>query len=275
MRVLVATTPEERERVRGVLSSLGAGESWSRPQAAHRVVVTATFITDESARLATQALRAAGLMAITGPATPGHSVAWGNRTAPIWFGDGACVCQPWAEFDRTSASLVVEIDPGRGFGSGAHPTTRMVLDEIAARVRPDTTVLDVGCGTGVLAIAAARLGSAAVVAVDIDDAAVEVTRANASLNGVAGAVRASSEPLPAIDGPFELIVANISASTLVLLAPELRRLSAPNGRIVLSGLSPGQSSIVSAAMRPLDVVSSLCRDDWVALVLEPVRRASS
>jgi ribosomal protein L11 methyltransferase len=142
-------------------------------------------------------------------------------------------------------------------------------------VRPDVAVLDVGCGTGVLAIAAACLGAARVVAVDVDEAAVAATGANASTNGVAGVVQASADPLATLDGPFEMVVANIHAPTLIELAPELRRLLASDGRLVLSGLSPGQSSMVGAAMRPLEVVSVTGCDDWVALVLEPVRPASS
>jgi ribosomal protein L11 methyltransferase len=130
------------------------------------------------------------------------------RVGPLWIGP------PWERVPTDA--LAVEIDPGRAFGTGAHPTTRLCLELLLDS--PRGSVLDVGCGSGVLAIAAARLGLGPVTAVDIDEIAVDATRANAAANGVSIDVRvldALAEPLPAAD----LVVANLTLDGVEALAP--------------------------------------------------------
>ncbi len=268
-QVVVATSPGEIDALSGRLEQLEATSVTARRQTTERVVVTAAFPSESAGREVVATLRGEGRMVVAGPPSAAHAVAWRNRTAPSWFGDGACVCAPWADFDRSAASLVVEIDPGPSFGAGTHPSTGLALDQVASHVNRDSSVLDVGCGTGVLAIAGARLGAGVVEAIDIDEAAVIATRANATLNGVGDLVRASVRPLTAIAGPFDTVVANIHAAVLVELATDLRRLVGRAGTLILSGLSPGQTSVVAAALRPLVVVSATRRDDWVALTLRP------
>ena len=114
---------------------------------------------------------------------------------------------------------MVLIDPGRAFGSGSHPSTLLALAALEALVLPGSTVLDVGCGSGVLAVAAARLGAGRVVAIDIDPAAHEATLDNAARNGVA--VEVSATPLGEVAGRFDVVVANLLAPTLVELAAPL------------------------------------------------------
>jgi ribosomal protein L11 methyltransferase len=140
------------------------------------------------------------------------------------------------EYRRMGGEIVLEIDPGMAFGTGQHPTTAMCLRALEKLVRPGVRVLDLGCGTGILAIAAAKLGAASVVAVDIDPNAVRAARENAAANGVADAVDVREGTLDALDGEsFDIIVANISGLTLERLAPELARRLAPSGALVTSG----------------------------------------
>ena len=159
--------------------------------------------------------------------------------------------------DRAAAApsdVAVEIDAGLAFGTGHHDTTRgclVALDAILKTRRP-RRILDVGCGTGVLAIAAARALRRPALATDIDPVAVAVARANARLNGVAGLVRcleAAGLGHPAITaaGPFDLIFANILARPLVGLAPAIARALADGGHVVLSGLTADQERQVLAA----------------------------
>lgn len=142
--------------------------------------------------------------------------------------------------------LVLEIDPGRSFGSGAHPTTRLVLAELERRVGPHSRVLDLGCGSGVLGIAAARLGARQVLAVDIDPAALAATAANQARNGVSFEVRdeLGDPPDGGAAAPFDVVAANIGANTLLDLAPALVRWGEV---LLLSGFFAGRADEVAAA----------------------------
>jgi ribosomal protein L11 methyltransferase len=251
-----------------------AGELWRRgptaveaePVGRDRTILTATFADDAAAADAARGLRA-GWAATVRPAGGGHLQAWLAYTRPVEAGERLWVCFPWSEFDRARAPLVVEIDPGPAFGAGRHPSTRLVLVELASRMAGGERVLDVGCGSGVLAVSAAALGAASVVAVDIDPSAVAATSANAARNGVDALVDARDTPVERIDGAFDVIVANIGARTLIDLAPAVVERLAPGGWIVLSGLSPAQASMVAAAYRPARLVATPGEDDWSALVL--------
>lgn len=163
---------------------------------------------------------------------------------------------PWIEpaDDEVAGGLIdLVIDPGPTFGHGGHPTTRMLLEQLPATVTPETTVLDVGCGSGVLAVAAARLGARSVTAVDIDDDAVATTFANADHNAVT--VHASTTALAELDGPFDLVLCNVLQSTMTALAPDLRRVA---GRLFVSGLLAGQ---VVAGLEDVRVLDE--QDGWV------------
>lgn len=164
--------------------------------------------------------------------------------------------------------LSVRIDPGLAFGTGSHPTTRLVLNFLEAAIRGGERVLDYGCGSGILAIAAARLGAAQVDAVDIDPQAVEATAANAAANGVS--VRAMApEALP--PAAYDVLVSNILAQPLIVLAPLLASRTAPRGRIALSGLLATQAEEVIAAYAGwFSLRMTLIEEGWA--VLEGVRR---
>jgi ribosomal protein L11 methyltransferase len=220
-------------------------------------------------------VRAEGWPAVVRPAAGGHLAAWLASTRPLVIGDRLWVCFPWSEFDRDAAPAVVEIDTGRAFGAGNHPSTRLLLVELAGRLRGGETVLDVGCGSGVLSVCAARLGARSVVAVDIDPAALEATTANAARNDVEAVVEVSGAPVETLPGTFDVIVANIGAATLIGLAPAVRSRLAPLGWIGLSGLSPAQVSVVAAAYSDVDVVSVPTDDDWAAIVASRPARTSS
>jgi ribosomal protein L11 methyltransferase len=128
--------------------------------------------------------------------------------------------------------VTLEVPPSV-FGDGLHPTTATCLDLVAELAGPGTSLLDVGCGSGALSVVAARAG-AEVAAIDVDPLAVEATLANAAANGVA--VRASTTPLDQLDGAFDVVVANISARAVLELAGDLRRVCAPGGVVVPSGI---------------------------------------
>ena len=189
-----------------------------------------------------------------------------------------------ADADAADHTVDVVIDPGRAFGHGAHPTTRLVLDALVDLVRGGERVLDVGCGSGVLAVAALALGAGSAVGVDIDPAALVATRANAARNGVADRLvvtddvgRLDEPPVAgggrhaggAIAGACDLVMANMLASQLVAVAPVVARAVAPGGAVVLSGLLTGQRDAVLDAYRPsgLRAVGERVEEGWLALTL--------
>ena len=172
----------------------------------------------------------------------------------------------WSEVP-SEARQVIRLDPGRAFGTGTHPTTRMCLRWIARHGSSAHAVwpraLDYGCGSGVLAIAASRFGAGRVDAVDIDPAAIEATRANALSNGVALAAGAPECAL----GPYALVLANILAAPLTVLAPLLSALTAPGGVLVLSGVLARQADALRAAYSSwLDLAVEAEEGGWILLV---------
>jgi ribosomal protein L11 methyltransferase len=162
------------------------------------------------------------------------------------------------------------------FGTGLHPTTRLCLaavESLADRgLLADARVLDVGCGSGILAIAALKLGAGEALGVDTDPIAISSTTANASRNRLARRLGARGGSLPSADGPFGVVLANLIASVLVTLAPLLRDELRPGGRLLASGIFVDREADVRAAFESagLDVVGRSEEGEWVAL--EAVRR---
>ncbi|MEJ5255411.1 MAG: 50S ribosomal protein L11 methyltransferase [Acidimicrobiales bacterium] len=170
----------------------------------------------------------------------------------------------------------IVLDPGRSFGSGSHVTTQLMLEAVGRFVAPGCRVLDVGCGSGVLSVAAAIAGAAEVRAVDIDLHAVQVTITNARRNGVAAQVVCDAEPVDRVAGVYDLVLANIGAGVLVGIAPSLASKVAPGGRLVLSGLLDEQADQVAAAYArvALRALERRSRDGWTLLVLAPTSGAT-
>jgi ribosomal protein L11 methyltransferase len=154
------------------------------------------------------------------------------------IGKAMAIVPSWVDYKLKDGETVVRIDPGMAFGTGQHPTTAMCLAGLEKIGCKDADVLDLGCGSGILSIAAALLGARQVVALDIDPQAIKATRENAEANGVAGVIEASVGTLEAGEGPeseFDVILANISGLTLDRLAPDMLRAIKPGGRLIASG----------------------------------------
>jgi len=170
-----------------------------------------------------------------------------------------------------AAPHVIRLDPGMAFGTGQHPTTRLCLVALAEHVRPGDRVLDVGVGSGILAIGAGLVGAGAVVGVDIDPRAAETAQVNAAANGVALDARAGSlEALatPPAAAPFDVVVANLLAPTVVALAAGLAAAARPGGCLIASGILVEQADDVAAALVAAGFAAPEVRvdGDWVALV---------
>jgi ribosomal protein L11 methyltransferase len=166
------------------------------------------------------------------------------------------------------AAIVVRLDPGLAFGTGSHVSTRLVLRFLEKHVRNGDRVLDYGCGSGILAIVAAKLGAGEIAAVDIDPQALETTMSNASGNGVALQVAA---PEFLRTGTYDLVVANILAGPLIALEPLLAARTRRGGRVALSGILESQAAEVAAAYaRDFDTAAGAAEEGWA--LVEGTRR---
>ncbi|KYC29047.1 methylase for 50S ribosomal subunit protein L11 [Sterolibacterium denitrificans] len=181
---------------------------------------------------------------------------------PIRINERLWIVPSWHE-PPDPAAVNLLLDPGMAFGTGSHPTTRLCLEWLCGALRGGESVLDYGCGSGILAIAAARLGAAPVLGVDIDENALAAARDNAAANRVELALRHSREPL---EETFDCVVANILTNPLCVLAPLLAARVAPGGRLVLSGVLESQSEQVIAAYAPFIALrAGAVLDGWVRL----------
>ncbi len=185
-----------------------------------------------------------------------------SQFEPIRITDSLWIVPSWHDAPNPEATNLV-LDPGLAFGTGSHPTTRLCLEWLCDSLQGAESVLDYGCGSGILGIAAARLGAPAVTGVDIDDNALIAARDNANNNHVEMALQHTREPLTA---SFDVVVANILTNPLCVLAPLLAARVAPGGRIVLSGVLETQADEVIAAYTPhLSLQVGAVHEGWVRL----------
>ncbi|TCL64285.1 [LSU ribosomal protein L11P]-lysine N-methyltransferase [Hydrogenispora ethanolica] len=195
--------------------------------------------------------------------------AWKSYFKPEHIGQ--IVIKPsWENYSVQQGELVVELDPGMAFGTGTHPTTRLCLLLLQELVKFPLQVLDVGTGSGILAVSAAKLGAAAVVASDIDPLAVRIAAENAERNGVAGRIACREGNLLelGLTKQFDLVVANIIANAILAIIPDVPGVLAPGGRFLASGIIEERYPEVQAALgeRGFVIEKSLHEDGWVAVI---------
>jgi ribosomal protein L11 methyltransferase len=189
---------------------------------------------------------------------------WLEHFHPMQFGRRLWIC-PAGQRPAAQNAVIVELDPGLAFGTGTHPTTALCLEWLEGSDLAGNNLIDYGCGSGILAIAALRLGAANAIAVDHDPQALEATRDNAIKNGVHERLTVHL-PADAPRQPSDLLVANILAGPLIELAPRLCGLLKPGGRFALSGILADQGAAVAAAYAPFATLGPRHqRDDWILL----------
>ncbi len=195
--------------------------------------------------------------------------AWRSWAQPVLVGDAVVLQPAWLPLgDVPPGATVVRLDPGRTFGSGSHPSTRLAIELLLPDAGRSPRVLDIGSGSGVLTVAALLLGAGDVEAIDVDPAAAIATDVNARLNGVGDRVRSSTTPLLDVGGRFDLVLANIGAGVLIDLATAVLRRVTPSGRVVLSGILDEQVDDVLGAYGGWTEARRVSADGWTALLLE-------
>jgi ribosomal protein L11 methyltransferase len=202
-------------------------------------------------------------------ADPGWATAWMDRFEPLRVGRRLLIVPPWNS-NVVTRRLKLVINPGQAFGTGHHPTTYGALATVAklCATRGFEQALDVGTGSGVLAIAMSLMGVGRVSAIDIDALALENARENALLNSLGGKIRFATTPLARLRRRFDLITANILSSTLVGMASALTRLLASRGRLILGGILNREAARVLSTYQPRLRCLGVRRDrGWSTLVL--------
>jgi ribosomal protein L11 methyltransferase len=213
---------------------------------------------------------------------------WKAHFHPVRVGQHFVIKPSWRDYTPTADDIVIEIDPGLAFGSGLHPTTQLCLKILEEMPLLGQTLFDVGTGSGILALAALKLGAVSVRAVDVDDVAVRVARENFERNGYPSAGNEDLSGFGNLTGletqvqvavgsatdtggrQWDIVVANILANTIIELLPDLKAALAPSGQLILSGIIAEQEASVTAAAtaQNLRFVERRIEEDWVALVVK-------
>jgi len=184
--------------------------------------------------------------------------------APVRISDHFWVCPPWHGVPDEKGLVQVVITPGIAFGTGTHATTQLCLAQLDVQKLKGQTVLDWGCGSGILAVAALRLGAATATGVDLDPKALSASRENAALNGVADALLVCQPEEVSNREQYDIVVANILAGTVMDLAPTLDHHLAPGGILILSGILVAQAARVQASFAQYNLTLSR-REEWACL----------
>ena len=189
---------------------------------------------------------------------------WLKDFRPMRFGRRLWVC-PAGQRPNGPAPVVLELDPGLAFGTGTHATTAMCLEWLDGAIAGGERILDFGCGSGILGLAALKLGAAKATAFDIDPQALVATRENAAKNGLSERI-AVARLAGDVAGPFDIVVANILSSPLIGLAPGLAQRARAGGQILLAGMLERQAGEVAQAYRPwFDIGPAAEREGWTLL----------
>jgi ribosomal protein L11 methyltransferase len=215
--------------------------------------------------------------------------AWKQQFGLLRVSPRLVIVPAWQTYHAQDGEASIRLEPGMAFGTGLHPTTRLCLQAVEHHISPGATVLDVGTGSGILAIGAAKMGATTVLALDVDPVAVQAARDNAAANGVESMVRVRhgsilpDRRLPARlveaqvgsyavveEGLFDLVLANILAPVIIAMAPALADRLARRGTLVVAGLIDTQEAEVQAALRDqgLEPVNRWQEQDWVVLALQ-------
>jgi len=273
--VVVDVAPEEADEAGAHLFELGAEGVEERDAttlvkgAEGRATLVASFASHGEAIEAIEAIDPSWSPRLEEVVGDAWRDAWKEHFRPFALCDGIVVRPPWEAYDAGPKERVLELEPGRAFGTGLHETTSLVAAALARHqgALRDRDVLDVGCGSGILALVALLLGAARARCVDNDPDVIDVARENAARNGVGPRLVADATDVAALDGAYAAVVANIEADVLVRLAAPIMARCAPGALLVLSGVLAPQRDRVREAYAAFELVEAPAKGEWVAIVL--------
>ena len=197
--------------------------------------------------------------------------AWKEHFHVLRVGKRIVICPSWQRHTPKKSDIVITLDPGMAFGTGHHPTTQMCLQQLENLITSKTKVLDVGCGSGILSIAAAKLGAEAVFGIEIDSTAHKVATQNVEENGVSHIVKTAIGTLPnnrIQPKSYDIVIANITASVLIEIAPNLIKAMRPDGKVIASGILAERKQSVEKKLvsSGVNIDHYVIDGDWVTLI---------
>jgi ribosomal protein L11 methyltransferase len=278
--VHVDVTPEEADELGALLFELGAEGVEERDEttlaknaATGKVTLVGAFATREEAEAAIAELAPAHAARYEEVVGDAWRDAWKEHYKPYAIAEGIVVRPPWEAYEAKPGERVLELEPGRAFGTGLHETTRLVARAIKAHAGEiaGEVVIDVGCGSGILALIALALGASRAIAIDNDPEAIDVTRENAARNAMTERVDASTTDVAALAATSKLVLANIEARILIPMASDLAARVAPGGLLLLSGILGPQQDDVRAAYAAFELVEAPALGEWLLLALRKAR----
>jgi ribosomal protein L11 methyltransferase len=236
---------------------------------AGKSTLVASFASHEGARAALAELRAEWSPRIEEVVGDAWRDEWKKYFHPFEVCEGVVIRPPWEAYVQKGGEIVLELEPGRAFGTGLHETTSLCAEAMRrlhdAGLAGDR-VLDVGCGSGILSLVALALGARSARAIDVDPDAAAVTRENAARNGMSDRVEADTTVVARLAATYGVVLANIEARVLIPMAESLAARVAPGGRLVLSGILATQKDEILGAYASLDLVETLEKGEWIAMV---------
>ncbi|MCL2580686.1 MAG: 50S ribosomal protein L11 methyltransferase [Oscillospiraceae bacterium] len=195
---------------------------------------------------------------------------WKKHWKPTRVGKRLIVCPSWEEFNPAPGEVVISLDPGMAFGTGTHDSTRLCMELAEGLITGGEQILDLGCGSGILAITSLLLGGESAIGVDIDEVAIRACGENAAVNGLADRARFRKGNLAdGITGQYDLIFANIVADIILQLAPDIPRLLAPGGALVTSGILAERAGEIESAFAAIGLTTRIKLESggWAALMV--------
>lgn len=280
LSVVIRTTPTEVEFVSDLLWSLGVvaiEEHWDP----NGVVRLQTSLGDDL-EVVNQAMNSLPVVLDWSTTTVNETVAntWREFAQPTVIGQRIVIAPVWcaeqqvaeavASLSDPNQAMVIPIEPASTFGMGDHPTTMSSLLMIEKYLKSDDVLIDVGCGSGVLGIGALRMGASRAIGMDINPSCVPVSQENARLNQVSDRWSVTTEPVVVIGFPANIVVANILAPALIELSGELKRLTRPDGVLIISGVLAEHYEHVAKALEPLHEFDRIEHGGWAAVAFRKI-----
>lgn len=220
-------------------------------------------------QVAKQSIEKLGKVTISKVYEEDWSKEWKKYYKPIRVGQDIVIKPSWEDYETKEDDITIELDPGMAFGTGTHETTVLCIEGLEKYIKPNDLVFDIGCGSGILSIAAAKLGARKVLGVDIDKLAVDVARENAIKNKVDKIVDIKNgDLLDVVTGKADLVVVNILAEVIIKLTPQVKKYLKDENIFIVSGIIKEKQSIVEKTLRKnnFTILETKVMDSWVAMI---------